>query len=212
MVKHLDGGVKFLMYPRFVQVFLDNQVEGINRHNAIFVISCHTKKVFANMKSEGKDFSGKVTPLFQSMMKKQKSKRKQRKEIEVPSPSSEIPNEEGVPTTSNDPLPSGEDRMQLNKLMILCTNLQKQEDASKQGRMIDNIDQDVEITLVDDTHRRMNKEDMFGVNDLDGDEVVVDVSPSEKVEQSVKVVEREVSAADLVTTASIEVTTAATTP
>nr|GEW76302.1 hypothetical protein [Tanacetum cinerariifolium] len=27
MVKHLDGGVKFLMYLRFVQVFLDNQVE-----------------------------------------------------------------------------------------------------------------------------------------------------------------------------------------
>nr|GEZ60984.1 hypothetical protein [Tanacetum cinerariifolium]GEZ71032.1 hypothetical protein [Tanacetum cinerariifolium] len=59
-------------------------------------------------------------------VKKQKSRRKQRKEIEVPSPSSEIPNEEGVPTTSNDQLPSGEDRMQLNELMILCTNLQKQ--------------------------------------------------------------------------------------
>nr|GEW56814.1 hypothetical protein [Tanacetum cinerariifolium] len=138
--------------------------------------------------------------------KKQKSRRKQRKEIKVPSPSSEIHNEESVPITSNDPLPSGEDRMQLNKLMILCTNLQKygfdleeaktaqtmeiaslkkrvkkleqkrksrtsglkrlrkvgsarrvesstkaslgdHEDASKQGRMVDNIDQDVEITL-----------------------------------------------------------------
>nr|GEY43286.1 hypothetical protein [Tanacetum cinerariifolium] len=39
---------------------------------------------------------------------------------------SEIHNEEGVPTTSNDRLPIGEDRMQLNELMILCTNLQKQ--------------------------------------------------------------------------------------
>nr|GEX26584.1 hypothetical protein [Tanacetum cinerariifolium] len=37
-------------------------------------------------------------------------------------------------------------------------SLGDQEDASKQGRMIDNIDQDVEITLVDDTHGRMNKE------------------------------------------------------
>nr|GEX06089.1 putative ribonuclease H-like domain-containing protein [Tanacetum cinerariifolium] len=221
MVKHLDGGVKFLMYLRFVQVFLDNQVEGMDKHNAIFVISSRTKKVFKNMKREGNDFSGKVTPLFETMMK-QKSRRKQRKEIEVPSPSNEIPNEKGVPTTSNDPLPSGEDRMQLNELMILCTNLQKQkrksrtsrlkrlrkvgsarrvessteaslgnqEDASKQGRMIDNIDQDVESTLVDDTQGRMNEEDMFGVNDLNGDEVVVDVSASEKVEQSVKVVEK----------------------
>ncbi|GKC60060.1 hypothetical protein Tco_1087658, partial [Tanacetum coccineum] len=39
MVKNLEGGVKFLMYPRFVQVFLDKQVEGISirfnytRHN-----------------------------------------------------------------------------------------------------------------------------------------------------------------------------------
>nr|GEU64943.1 hypothetical protein [Tanacetum cinerariifolium] len=59
---------------------------------------------------------------------------------------------------------------------------------------------------------------MFGVNDLDGDEVVVDVSASEKVKESVKVVEKEVSTADpvttageVVTTAGIEVTSAATT-
>nr|GEZ61320.1 retrotransposon Orf1 [Tanacetum cinerariifolium] len=43
--KHLDGRVKFLMYPRFVQLFLDNQVEGMDRHNAIFVISSHKEGV-----------------------------------------------------------------------------------------------------------------------------------------------------------------------
>nr|GEW33875.1 hypothetical protein [Tanacetum cinerariifolium] len=52
----------------------------------------------------------------------------------------------------------------------------RSEDPSKQERMIDNLDQDVDITLVDDTQGRMNEEDMFGVNDLDGDEVVMDVS------------------------------------
>nr|GEU58980.1 putative ribonuclease H-like domain-containing protein [Tanacetum cinerariifolium] len=57
MVKHLGGGVKFLMYPRFVQVFMDNQVEGMDKHNAIYVISSHTNKVFANMKMEGDGFS-----------------------------------------------------------------------------------------------------------------------------------------------------------
>nr|GEW19392.1 hypothetical protein [Tanacetum cinerariifolium] len=40
----------------------------MDRHNAIFVISSHTKKVFANMKNEGKDFSRKVTPLLVTMM------------------------------------------------------------------------------------------------------------------------------------------------
>nr|GEX70218.1 hypothetical protein [Tanacetum cinerariifolium] len=36
------------------------------------------------------------------------------------------------------------------------------------GRMIDNIDQDKEIALVDETQGRMNEEEMFRVNDLDG--------------------------------------------
>ncbi|GJT31320.1 hypothetical protein Tco_0911595 [Tanacetum coccineum] len=68
MMKNFEGGVKFLMYPRFVQVFLDNQVEGMTKHKGIYVTPSHTKKVFANMKREGKGFSGKVTPLFQTMM------------------------------------------------------------------------------------------------------------------------------------------------
>ncbi|GJZ26662.1 hypothetical protein Tco_0570915 [Tanacetum coccineum] len=68
MVKNLEGGVKFLMYPRFVQVFLDKQVEGMSRHKGIYVIPSHTKKVFANMKRPGKGFSRKVTPLFETMM------------------------------------------------------------------------------------------------------------------------------------------------
>ncbi|GJZ88232.1 hypothetical protein Tco_0660014 [Tanacetum coccineum] len=48
--------------------FLDKQVEGMSRHKGIYVISSHTKKVFANMKRPGKGFSGKVTPLFKTMM------------------------------------------------------------------------------------------------------------------------------------------------
>ncbi|GJW83252.1 hypothetical protein Tco_0156397 [Tanacetum coccineum] len=68
MVKNLDGGVKFLMYPRFVQVFLDRQVEGMSKHKKIYVTPSHTKKVFANMKRQGKDFSGRDTPLFPTMI------------------------------------------------------------------------------------------------------------------------------------------------
>ncbi|GJZ43432.1 hypothetical protein Tco_0590687 [Tanacetum coccineum] len=68
MMKNLEGGVKFLMYPRFVQVFLDKQVEGMSKHKGIYVTPSHTKKIFANMKREGKGFSGRITPLFQTMM------------------------------------------------------------------------------------------------------------------------------------------------
>ncbi|GJV83834.1 hypothetical protein Tco_1523732 [Tanacetum coccineum] len=68
MVKHLDGGVKFLMYPRFLQVFINQQLGNMSTHKKIFVNPFHTKKVFANMKRARKDFSGRITPLFDTMM------------------------------------------------------------------------------------------------------------------------------------------------
>ncbi|GJW68187.1 hypothetical protein Tco_0122611 [Tanacetum coccineum] len=63
--------VKFHMYLKdLCKYSLDNtkQVEGMSKHKGIYVTPSHTKKVFANMKRPGKDFSGKVTPLFQTMM------------------------------------------------------------------------------------------------------------------------------------------------
>ncbi|GJS78621.1 hypothetical protein Tco_0728502 [Tanacetum coccineum] len=68
MVKHLDGGVKFLMYIRFLQVFINRQLGNMSTHKKIFVNPFHTKKVFANMKRAGQDFSGRITPLFDTMM------------------------------------------------------------------------------------------------------------------------------------------------
>ncbi|GKE47519.1 hypothetical protein Tco_1478777, partial [Tanacetum coccineum] len=219
----------------------------MSHHKKIYVNPSHTKKFFSNMKRPGKDFSGRITPLFDTMMvqaseevgedsdhltdsnqipivdqpytssqpkKKQKSKRKQRKEAEVAHDETE--HEESVPTPSNDPLPNGEDNMQLNDLMVLCTKLQKQvldlekaksdqaieiaslkkrvdklekrrkfrttglkrlkkvgaarriessndslgaqEDASKQGRRIKDIDTDAEVTLVNETQERQDED------------------------------------------------------
>ncbi|GKA89209.1 hypothetical protein Tco_0811021 [Tanacetum coccineum] len=68
MVKNLECGVKYLMCPRFVQVFLDKQVEGMSKHKGIYVTPSHTKKIFANMEREGKGFSGRITSLFHTMM------------------------------------------------------------------------------------------------------------------------------------------------
>ncbi|GKA42337.1 putative ribonuclease H-like domain-containing protein, partial [Tanacetum coccineum] len=117
MMKNLEGRVKFLMFLRFVQVFLEKQVEGISKHKGIYVTPSHTKKVFANMKRPGEGFSGKVTPLFQTMM------------VQAPEDmepiTDEATNEEHVSTPSYNLPQSGEDRLQLTKLMNLCTSLQK---------------------------------------------------------------------------------------
>ncbi|GKD32242.1 putative ribonuclease H-like domain-containing protein [Tanacetum coccineum] len=68
MVKNLDNAVKLLMYPRFVQVFLNNQLEGMATHNMIYIAPSHTKKIFANIRRQGKDFSRRETPLFPTMV------------------------------------------------------------------------------------------------------------------------------------------------
>nr|GEU68964.1 hypothetical protein [Tanacetum cinerariifolium] len=68
MVKNMDNVNKFLIYPRFVQVFLNNQLEEMSNHNRIYVTPSHTKKIFGNIKRVGKEFSGRDTPLFPTMM------------------------------------------------------------------------------------------------------------------------------------------------
>ncbi|GJT50844.1 hypothetical protein Tco_0977001 [Tanacetum coccineum] len=58
--------------------------------------------------------------------KKKQSRRKQQKTPAVPHPSdstTDVPNEKSVPTHSNDPLLSGEDRLKLTELMDMCTKL-----------------------------------------------------------------------------------------
>ncbi|GJQ91498.1 hypothetical protein Tco_0002637 [Tanacetum coccineum] len=75
MVRNLDNvSGKFLMYPRFVQVFLDKQVDGMASHKRIYIAPSHTKKIFRNMKRVGKGFFGRVTPLFPSMVVQNQSK------------------------------------------------------------------------------------------------------------------------------------------
>ncbi|GKA14589.1 hypothetical protein Tco_0694235 [Tanacetum coccineum] len=243
----------------------------MSKHKKIYVTSSHTKKVFANMKRQGKDFSGRDTSLFPTMIvqvqeQKKQSRRKQRKDTEDPQLSGptepvtdDTENVASVPTHSNDPLLSGEDRLTLNELMELCTNLSQrvlalettktnqaleidslkrrvkkiekkkgprthklkklfkigrstrvvsskdeglgdQEDAYKQGRKIDEIDQDAEVILVDETQGRYGDNLMFDTGVLDNEQ--------DMAEKEVDMAEKDVSTADPVTIVGEVVTTA----
>ncbi|GJX98925.1 hypothetical protein Tco_0355944 [Tanacetum coccineum] len=60
---------KFLMYPRFLQLFLNIQLPNlVIPFNDIHETPKLTKKVFTNMRKPGKGFSGRVTPLIQNML------------------------------------------------------------------------------------------------------------------------------------------------
>ncbi|GJX66572.1 hypothetical protein Tco_0300915 [Tanacetum coccineum] len=142
MVKNLDSAGKFLMYPRFVQIFLDNQLGGMINYNRFYIAPSHTKKVFANMKRQGKDFSGRVTPL------KQRPRKLKRKDTKIPQ--SSVP----VENVANEAVYKERDDS-LERVITAATGL----DAK----------QDKDITL-----ENVHNADMFGVHDLDGDEVFVE--------------------------------------
>nr|GEV38376.1 retrovirus-related Pol polyprotein from transposon TNT 1-94 [Tanacetum cinerariifolium] len=73
MLRNMDlNSKKFSMYTRFLQLFLNNQIENLEADfNDEYDTPSHTKKVFANMRRKGKDFLGTVTPLFPSMLASQ---------------------------------------------------------------------------------------------------------------------------------------------
>ncbi|GJW87784.1 hypothetical protein Tco_0163124 [Tanacetum coccineum] len=68
MLRNLDSK-KFLMYPRFLQLFLNNQLKDLPEpFNDTYVTPCHTKKVFSNMARKSVNFSGNITLLFASLL------------------------------------------------------------------------------------------------------------------------------------------------
>nr|GFA29252.1 hypothetical protein [Tanacetum cinerariifolium] len=82
-------------------------------------------------------------------------------------------------------------------------SLGDQKDASKQERIIDNLNADEGVTLVDETHGR-NDQDMFDTGVLDDEEVTA--------EKEVSTANPVTTAGEVVTTASVKVSDAATTP
>nr|GEZ71229.1 putative ribonuclease H-like domain-containing protein [Tanacetum cinerariifolium] len=150
MVKNLDNVNKFLMYQRVVQVFLNNQLEGMSNHNRI-VTPSYIKKIFGNIKRVGKGFSRRETPLFPTMMVQAQEDLGEDKAVNKEmddsleraattatsldaeqdrgnifnTQSNATPNELGSQGTSSGGGPSGKDSLKLNKLMELCTELQQ---------------------------------------------------------------------------------------
>ncbi|GJW49398.1 hypothetical protein Tco_0090749 [Tanacetum coccineum] len=213
MVKHLEGGVKFLMYSRFVQVFLDKQVEGITRHKEVYVTPSHTKKVFANMKRPGK-FYGRVTPLFPTMMiqasedmgedsadpsdsystpiisqpssskPQKKSRRKQRKESGATKP---VTDEAHVSTPSYDPPQSGEDRDFLLKEESQEIGKEKIKSYDESQEMFDKEMKRVN-TFVDMNKKLVKSSETRteGSSKRAGDELVSDKSKKQKLYEHVE--------------------------
>nr|GEU48405.1 hypothetical protein [Tanacetum cinerariifolium] len=68
LVKNIEAGVPFFMFPRFVQLLIDHQLGDMSHHKDIYDNPSLTKKVFTNMKRVGAGFSGVITALFNNML------------------------------------------------------------------------------------------------------------------------------------------------
>nr|GEZ79523.1 hypothetical protein [Tanacetum cinerariifolium] len=162
MLRNLDNGSgKFIMYPRFIQTFLDKQLDGLPTHKEKYDVSFHTKKVFAYMKRivDGPRHQDTIrdtsahTRRVKKLEKKYKSRTHKLKRLYK------------VGLTAR--VISSSDNEALNK-----------EDTSKQGR-IDEIDDDEDISLVS-THDDIIVQDE-GIEDVDEEEVVEVVTTAKMI-------------------------------
>nr|GEU40420.1 hypothetical protein [Tanacetum cinerariifolium] len=122
--KNLEAGVPFYMFPRFIQVFVNHQLGDMSHHKVTPLFGTMMVQALEEVGYLPTTVQNTPIPDAQSSSQHQRKhnpRRKERKETEV-SPT-EIHIDDHVPTTSNDPLLSGEDRIKINELMDLCTNL-----------------------------------------------------------------------------------------
>ncbi|GJX22143.1 hypothetical protein Tco_0226588 [Tanacetum coccineum] len=286
MVKNLDSKSKFLMFPRFIQIFLNKHKRHLLPHNRTYIAPTLTQKLFSNIRRASKGYNGMDIPLFPTMLVQvdeaafisvdvvHGGAATTVTSIDAGHGSGNIPKSPTMPHDS--PLPRGhtpgsdEGSMTLHDLMVLCTKLlnkvdsletelkqtkqtygvaltklikkvkkleqtiktsqartrakivvlddvESSEDTSKQGRMIEDIDQDAGISLVTPTKvssQEDQSEDQLGV--LSATKVLADaakknVNTYTRRRRAVSIGSEEVSTASRIfSTAEESVSTAGT--
>ncbi|GJW78778.1 hypothetical protein Tco_0140460 [Tanacetum coccineum] len=150
MLKNLDNQSKFLMYPRFIQIFLNKHKRQLLPHKRTYIAPTLTQKLFGNMRRISKGYNGVDIPLFPTMLVQGLIFQGEGSTVPVEShhtptsaPSTSQPPtsppsmqtthvaEEAATMPHDSPLPrvhslgSDEGSMTLHELTVLCTTLSK---------------------------------------------------------------------------------------
>ncbi|GJX33596.1 putative ribonuclease H-like domain-containing protein [Tanacetum coccineum] len=180
MVKNVDSSVKFLMYPRLDEnLTKEDTQKGIHAFKVPSWIEAMTGRA-ATIQDTQKFGPGFEDPDFLNWSYTKVENAPLWNARQAPELLQEA--DCGVLITTTD----GE--------YCSCFKLMCQEDASKQGRKIDDIDVDEDITL-----ENVHDADLFGVNNLDGDEVVVESKVTDKAGEKRNIVEEAVTVTDVIT-------------
>nr|GEW89162.1 putative ribonuclease H-like domain-containing protein [Tanacetum cinerariifolium] len=149
MVRNVDSPSKLLMYPRFLQVLINNQLDDLSSYTTKYTSRALTQKVFANMRRIGKGFSKVETPLLVTMLVQPQAAAKEKDEEDevhaAPTPPSlthepsPLPHEpittplQAQPVPPSSPLhdqPTDTSMTLLHTLMETCATLTRQNCSS----------------------------------------------------------------------------------
>nr|GEU48535.1 xylulose kinase-1 [Tanacetum cinerariifolium] len=186
MVRNVDNPLKFLMYPQFLQLMINAQVDDLSAHTTKYTSPALTQKDFNNIRRIGKGFSGVDTPLFDGMLVPQQvqdvedaaededANNEVSAEPTPPSPTpatpSPTPTQEHIPSSPQaqtaqpssppPPQPSQSTKISmtlLNTLLETCATLTKQVANLEH----DKVAQAIEITKLKQRVRRLKKKRQF---------------------------------------------------
>nr|GEY12355.1 hypothetical protein [Tanacetum cinerariifolium] len=215
--ENVDSTSKFYMYPRFIQFLIRKQVGDLSTHTTKYTSPALTQKVFANMRRVGKGFSGVKTPLFEGMLvervieeggnaeehvKDVDGDAAQGDDIDVqrddaqrptiPSPTPPTP-----PPQPPQDLPSTSQRVGTSHRVDTSEDTMM-DDASNQGRRIDELDKDDAVALMDDKEEDKKEEEVKEDKPAEVQEVVVVVTTAKLITKVVTVASETVTAANTI--------------
>ncbi|GJW23566.1 ribonuclease H-like domain-containing protein [Tanacetum coccineum] len=188
--------------------FEDKQVGDISTHTKTYDAPCHTKKVFGNMKRVGKDFSGRVTPLFPTMLVQAQE--------EVGEGSTNPIDPHHTPIDSQPLTSHPQQKHKSRKSKIKITEVPHPSDSTTKMR---NMVKKLEKKVSKRTHKlkrlykvgvirkvQSSDDEGLGAQEDENDNLIFDASVFDS-EEVVNTAEKEVSTADRVTTATLSITT-----
>nr|GEU62978.1 hypothetical protein [Tanacetum cinerariifolium] len=135
LVKNMEDGVPFFMFPRFVQLLIDHLLDDMSHHKDIYDNPSLTKKVFTNMKRVGTGFSRVVTLLFDTML------------VPAAEEVDRIKKLEGRVDRLEEENRNLKDLHNIHSKVDTAAPVVKKEKSFKQERIIAEINKDVEINL-----------------------------------------------------------------
>ncbi|GJR75598.1 hypothetical protein Tco_0087963 [Tanacetum coccineum] len=168
---------------------------------------------------QGKDFSGRETPLFPTMVVQAQEEMGEGSAMPtdphhtpiITQPSSSQPQRKQKSSRPKEKDTQNTKTAQAQEITSLKLRVKKLEKkggsrthklkrlyrVGRSARVVSS--EEAKITLVDETQGRYGDEDMFGVNNLDGDEVVVESEVTDKAGKKRNIVEEAVAVTDAVT-------------